>query len=369
MDIQSVIVSFQELEKTKNDIASAIKEKGVTSERKFSKFPSEIRSIVVNSKGTDVYRKIINDIDRNNAFALNDTDLVPFAKVEPIIEMSGYNKTVLLTALPVENITVPDGPYKSRITQQKSLYADKLKSKVMVNRMQDFDAGVVKYNKYEFMIEPIEAEVTDATVNISYTVGGVQKTIPLYVRDKRLSTEVQPFFAQQFITFENTPEKDLKPYSNVDNWRDTDVQVYGTIRGTVGGETYPGAFSYINSLNGERSVRGLLRVWSNGNNRILDMPVYLKQVETVNFNINGGKNSCFIYVEDNNVYLYISKNNGKLATKLLVSKSPGQSSTEGFIMDVINGLKSDEYATIGIGLLSDGSLPTPADFEGTVFDY
>jgi hypothetical protein len=369
MDIQSVIVSFQELEKTKNDIASAIKEKGVTSERKFSKFPSEIRSIVVNSKGTDVYRKMINNIYRNNAFALNDTDLVPFAKVEPIIEMSGYNKTVLLTALPVENITIPDGPYKSRIIQQKSLYADKLKSKVMVNAMQDFDAGVVQYNKYEFIIEPIEAEVTDATVNISYTVGGVQKTIPLYVRDKRLQTGEQPFFIEQFITFENTPEKDLKPFSNVNDWNELYVQVYGAHRYMLGGETYPGAFSYINSLNGERSVRGLLRVWSNGMSRVLDMPVYLKQVETVNFNINGGKNSCFIYVEDNNVYLYISKNNGKLATKLLVSKSPGQSKTESFIMDVINGLKNDQYATIGIGLLSDGSLPTSADFENTVFDY
>ena len=295
--------------------------------------------------------------------------MVPFAKVEPIIEMSDYNKTVLLTALPVENLTVPDGPYKSRITQQKSLYADKLKSKVMVNAMQDFDAGEVKYNKYEFMIEPIEAEVTDATVNISYTVGGVQKTIPLYVRDKRLQTGVQPFYIEQFITFENTPEKDLKPLSNVDGWNELDVQVYGAHRYMLGGETYPAAFSYINSLNGERPVRGLLRVWSNGSNRVLDMPVYLKQVETVNFNINGGKNSCFIYVEDNNVYLYISKNNGKLATKLLVSKSPGQSSTEGFIMDVINGLKNEEYTTIGIGLLSDGSLPTSADFEGTAFDY
>lgn len=369
MDIQSVIVSFQELEKTKNDIASAIKEKGVTSERKFSKFPSEIRSIVVNSKGTDVYRKIINDIDRNNAFALNDTDLVPFAKVKPVIEMSGYNKTVLLTALPVENITIPDGPYKSRITQRKSLYADNLKSKVMVNEMQDFDAGVVKYNKYDFIIEPIEAEVTDATVNISYTIGGVQKTIPLYVRDKILQTGVQPFYTTQFITFENTPKKDLKPLSGVDGWAETDIQIYGAHRYMLAGETYPGAFSYINSLNGERSVRGLLRVWSNGTNRVLDMPVYLKQVETVNFNINGAKNSCFIYIEDNNVYLYISKNNGKLATKLLVSKEPGKSSTESFIMNVINGLKNEEYASIGIGLLSDGSLPTSADFQDTIFDY
>lgn len=45
MDIQSVIVSFQELENTKNSIASAITEKGITSERKFSKFSDEIKRI------------------------------------------------------------------------------------------------------------------------------------------------------------------------------------------------------------------------------------------------------------------------------------------------------------------------------------
>ena len=369
MDIQSVIVSFQELENTKNSIASAITEKGVTSERKFSKFPSEIRSIVVNSKGTDAYRKIVNDIDMNNAFTLNDTELVPFAKVKPIIEMTDNNKTVLLTALPVENITVPDGPYKSRIIQQKSLYADTMKSKVMVNGMQDFDAGSVRYNKYEFMIVPIEAEVTDATINISYTVGGVQKTVPLYVQDKRLSTGVQPFFTEQLITFESTPEKDLKPFTNVNEWHDVDITVYDTHIYMMGGDTYPAALSYINSLNGERSVRGLLRVWKDGITRVLDVPVYLKQVETVNFPINGGQNSSFIYIEDNNVYLYISKNNGKLATKLLVSKAPGQSSTESFIMNEINKLKNEKYVTIGIGLLSDGSLPSPTDFEGTIFDY
>lgn len=50
MDIQSVIVSFQELENTKNNIASAITEKGVTSEGKFSKFPDEIKRI---SSGTN----------------------------------------------------------------------------------------------------------------------------------------------------------------------------------------------------------------------------------------------------------------------------------------------------------------------------
>ena len=45
MDIQSVIVSFQELENTKNSIASAITEKGITSEGKFSKFSDEIKRI------------------------------------------------------------------------------------------------------------------------------------------------------------------------------------------------------------------------------------------------------------------------------------------------------------------------------------
>lgn len=369
MDIQSVIVSFQELENTKNSIASAITEKGVTSERKFSKFPSEIRSIVVNSKGTDAYRKIVNDIDRNNAFALNDTELVPFAKVKPVVEVPGYNKTVLLTALPVENITVPDGPYKSRITQQKSLYANTMKSQIMVNKMKDFDAGSVQYNKYEFMIEPIEAEVTDATVNISYTVGGVQKTIPLYVQDKRLQTGGKPTFVSQIIAFKGDLEKDLKPFTNVDNWTDTAIQFYDTTVSMSGGETYPGAFSYINSLNGERSARGLLRVWNDSQQRVLDMPVYLKQVDTVNFHINGDKNSYFIAVEDNNIYLYISKNNGKLSTKLLVSKAPGKSSTEDFIMNVVNGLKNEQRPWIGIGLLPDGSLPTSTDFDGTVFDY
>lgn len=369
MDIQSVIVSFQELENTKNSIASAITEKGVRSERKFSKFPSEIRSIVVNSKGTDAYRAIVNNIDRNNTFALNDTELVPFAKVKPIIEMTDTNKTVLLTALPAENITIPDGPYKSRIIQNKSLYADTLKAQVLMNSMQQYDAGMVKYNKYEFVISPIEAEVTDATVDISYTVGGVQKTIPLYIRDKRMQTGVTPFFVENLIVSEYDEEKDIKPNSNIDSWRNAGATVYGKYRDIMGGETYPNVFSYINSLNGERSVRGLLRVWADNSTRVLDMPVYLKQVETINFPIDGQKNGSLVYIEDNNVYLYISKNDGKLATKLLVSRNPGQSSTEDFIMNEIKKVKNNPYSTIGIGLMSDGSLPTNADFADTIFDY
>lgn len=45
MDIQSVIVSIEELNKTKNSIKEAIISKGVVSAGKFSKFPDEIKSI------------------------------------------------------------------------------------------------------------------------------------------------------------------------------------------------------------------------------------------------------------------------------------------------------------------------------------
>lgn len=45
MDIQSVIVSVEELNKTKKAIADAIRVKGVDSKGKFSKFPDEIKSI------------------------------------------------------------------------------------------------------------------------------------------------------------------------------------------------------------------------------------------------------------------------------------------------------------------------------------
>lgn len=45
MDIQSVIVSVEELNKTKKAIADAIRTKGVDSKGRFSKFPDEIKSI------------------------------------------------------------------------------------------------------------------------------------------------------------------------------------------------------------------------------------------------------------------------------------------------------------------------------------
>lgn len=59
MDIQSVIVSFQELENTKNSIASAITEKGVTSEGKFSKFPDEIKRISSGSNEQNIIQSIL----------------------------------------------------------------------------------------------------------------------------------------------------------------------------------------------------------------------------------------------------------------------------------------------------------------------
>lgn len=59
MDIQSVIVSFQELENTKNSIASAITEKGITSERKFSKFSDEIKRINSGTNEQNVIQSIL----------------------------------------------------------------------------------------------------------------------------------------------------------------------------------------------------------------------------------------------------------------------------------------------------------------------
>lgn len=59
MDIQSVIVSFQELENTKNSIASAITEKGVTSEGKFSKFPNEIKRISSGANEQNIIQSIL----------------------------------------------------------------------------------------------------------------------------------------------------------------------------------------------------------------------------------------------------------------------------------------------------------------------
>lgn len=59
MDIQSVIVSFQELEKTKNNITSAITEKGVTSEGKFSKFPDEIKRISSGTNEQNIIQSIL----------------------------------------------------------------------------------------------------------------------------------------------------------------------------------------------------------------------------------------------------------------------------------------------------------------------
>lgn len=70
MDIQSVIVSFQELEKTKNNIASAITEKGVTSEGKFSKFPDEIKRI---SSGTNEQSIIQSILYRTKQIDWEDT--------------------------------------------------------------------------------------------------------------------------------------------------------------------------------------------------------------------------------------------------------------------------------------------------------
>ena len=59
MEIQSVIVSIDELNKTKNAIASAITKKGVTSEGKFSKFSDEIKRISSGTNEQDVIQSIL----------------------------------------------------------------------------------------------------------------------------------------------------------------------------------------------------------------------------------------------------------------------------------------------------------------------
>lgn len=63
MDIQSVIVSVEELNKTKKAIADAIRAKGVNSKGRFSKFPDEINSISASAGPSvneqDVIRSIL----------------------------------------------------------------------------------------------------------------------------------------------------------------------------------------------------------------------------------------------------------------------------------------------------------------------
>ena len=59
MEIQSVIVSIDELSKTKSAIASAITEKGVASKGKFSKFPDEIKRISSGTNEQDVIQSIL----------------------------------------------------------------------------------------------------------------------------------------------------------------------------------------------------------------------------------------------------------------------------------------------------------------------
>lgn len=71
MDIQSVIISFNELNNTKNAIANAIRGKGISSSGRFANFASEISSIQAGIGGSD-YKKLMDNLGKYNVFRKGD---------------------------------------------------------------------------------------------------------------------------------------------------------------------------------------------------------------------------------------------------------------------------------------------------------
>ena len=358
MDIQSVIVSFNELNNTKNAIANAIREKGVSSSGRFSNFASEIKSIQAGPSGKQ-YQNLLNSLGTTNIFrkGKND-DMEGVGKIDVAFEVVSDNSAVIYSLYDITNVKIADGPYKGRITQQ----ADQVTRPIDVDYQT---RGHINYQRLKLSITPIEAENTSGSVNITYTTNGQEHTVTMPIKDNKTvkphdNTNTVYWLAQDIFN-PDIDSKDLRQVVSVAEFNNRGATFYGRYNNFLTYQSRPAIFDKLNTVLGYSMIDAILTLNNNGS-VIEAIPVKLaRNVFAETIALDGGGNSAVLEFDGNNLVFHYSDTEGKLGEKFIISTTGSTSQTDAALVNKIKELEKDPNAYLGIAMYSDGSPITIAE--------
>lgn len=362
MDIQAVIVSIDELNKTKNEIANAIRAKGVTSQGRFSSFVNEINAIQTGSGSSD-YQYLVNNLHQNNIFKQkNKNEMEPVGLLKDTFEKVETNAVKIYSLYDIENVEIADGPYKARI--------NKTSFKPHYNLMVDgISAGGFTWNTLTLSINPKDSENPQGSVAIKYTTNGKQHSVTMTVQDNEI---VKPhdnsrtvYWLIQDIFNPGVDEKDLRQVVSVEDANSRGgAAFYGRFNDFQTHQSRPTIFDKLDTVAGYNTVDAILTLNKNGS-IVETIPVKLaRNIFSENIPLEGEGNGAVLEFDGNNLVFLYSNTTGKLSTKFIISTTGSTGKTDADIVQKIKELKKDPNAYLGIAMYSDGSPITISEAKG-----
>lgn len=358
MDIQSVIVSFNELNNTKNAIANAIREKGISSAGRFSSFANEIKSIQAGPSGKQ-YQNLLNSLGTKNILrkGKND-DMEGVGKIDEAFEVVSDNSAVIYSLYDITNVEIADGPYKGRVTQK----SDRVTQLISV----DYQIrGYINYQRLTLSITPITADNTNGSVNITYITNGQEHTVTMPIKDNKT---VKPhdntntvYWLIQDIFNPDVDNKDLRQVVSIADFDNRGATFYNRYNGFMTYQSRPAIFDKLNTVLGYNTVDAILTLNNNGTVTEV-IPVKLaRNVFAETIALDGGGNGAVLEFDGNNLVFHYSDTEGKLGEKFIISTTGSTSKTDPDIVQKIKELKKNQNGYLGIAMYSDGSPITIAE--------
>lgn len=364
MDIQSVIVSFNELNNTKNAIANAIREKGVSSSGRFSNFASEIKSIQAGPSGKQ-YQNLLDNLSNKNIFRKGSNNTIEaVGKITEAFEVVADNSVVIYSLYNITNVKIADGPYKSRITQQ----SDNVTRPINVDYQE---RGYINYQRLTLNITPIVADNTNGSVNITYTVNETEHTVTMPIKDNKTATPNKNtntvYWLVQDIFNPDVDNKDLRQLVSVTDFDNRGATFYGRFNGFMTYQSRPAIFDKLNTVMGYNMVDAILTLNKNGS-IIEAIPVKLaRNVFAETIALDGGGNGAVLEFDGGSLVFHYSDTEGKLGEKFIISTTGSTSKTDVSLVNKIKELNKDPNAYLGIAMYSDGSPITIEEAKAAGF--
>lgn len=326
MDIQSVIISFNELNNTRQAIANAIRAKGVSSQGRFSSFANEINDIRTDS-------------------------LTP--QIKDVFEVVENNNVKVYSLYPIQNIEIADGPYKARIKQNISSQTHPFNIDGNVN------CGNVLYYKLSLSIEPKKTENTHGEVAIKYTTNNKTHSVQMVIQDLLDTSNDNIFVLKQLTCDVSNPNKDLKQTTNIRGEKDVNVMLNGRNNSVIKAySTRPRVFDTLTRLSYPSGIPAVLMLTgNNGDKEYIPVIIYARYIsETVDVGANN--NAAVIEIENNDLFFHITSNAGALSKRYTISIGNIYSYTATELMNKVLKIHTQGDGMISIAIKSNGSSIT-----------
>lgn len=352
MDIQSVIISFNELNNTKNAIANAIRAKGISSSGRFANFASEINSIQAGIGGSD-YKKLMDNLSKYNVFRKgNDNRLSAIGTVKEKHEVVMDNSVTIYSLYNIENVRISDGQYKNRVKQITSNKSYQLTA-------DGQNCGNVSYFTLALSVTPQEADNPNGSVNITYTTNGQDYTVTMPIKDNKA---VKPnngtktvYWLVQDIFNPGVDNKDLRQQVSEKDFDNRGATFYGRFNGFCTYQSRPAIFDKLETVMGYNTVDAVLTLNKNGS-MTEAIPVKLaRNIFGKTIPLDGGGNGAVLEFDGGSLVFHYSNTDGKLNTKFIISTTGSTSQTDTALVNKIKELKKDPNTYLGIAMYSDGS--------------